>query len=69
MSTPISNYRLRWGCELNKGRIQLKLTDNTEVELDINSPEEFSAVCAFLERDGLSYDPAGQTLTSGTQSV
>lgn len=70
MSTKgIKKYRMKWGCQQNQGRIQLQLEDDSDVELEINSPAEFSAICAFLERGPLKFDPSGQTLISASETV
>ncbi len=59
-------YRLRWSAQLNKGFVELQLANNKLASIQVDSPQELSALGDMLRNERpIFYNPKFQELYTG----
>jgi hypothetical protein len=69
MRVPIIGYGMGWQPKVNKGRITVRLQNGQNVNLPVESAEEFTALATILNESPVFFDTESGEIVTGWEQV
>ncbi|HEX8289794.1 MAG TPA: hypothetical protein VF556_17565 [Pyrinomonadaceae bacterium] len=65
MKVAVVAYALAWNTKHNTGDIKLRLQNNQNIKLDVNSPDEFTAIATALNESPAFFETTTAVIWTG----